>query len=205
MQSRNLKFTDTVEPAWWSFANRTGTCTTQNTNYQTGTAKKPRHNWSFGIILKRRVASSWSMTTFGRGWHVALQHHPLEDWPNNKVPQKLIHQRFQYNNFQHTTTTQFGATHTHTHTDDSFTSLHIVLLSKFIHQPFKNISKHWFYQNSRKPRLGWVQPNGTHQIHNVPTSQGLGRKAKVLVLRRAKGWCKKWMNIFFGYVWIICI
>ena len=165
MQSRNLKFTDTVEPAWWSFANRTGTCTTQNTNYQTGTAKKPRHNWSFGIILKRRVASSWSMTTFGRGWHVALQHHALEDWPNNKVQQKLTHQRFQSHNFQHTTTTQCGAAHTHTLMTVSHHCTLFYCLNSYIN-PIKTYQNHGFL-----PKLPQTPPwMGSAQRH-APNSQ----------------------------------
>lgn len=199
MQSRNLKFTDTVEPAWWSFANRTGTCTTQNTNYQTGTAKKHRHNWSFGIILKRRVASSWSMTTFGRRWHVALQHHALEDWPNNKVQQKLTHQRFQYNNFQHTTTTQFGATHTHTLMTVSHHCTLFYCLNSYIN-PLKTYQNTGFTKTPANPALDGFSPTARTKFTMFRRVKASGER-RIFSFR----WCKKWMNIFFGYVWIICI
>lgn len=195
MQSRNLKFTDTVEPAWWSFANRTGTCTTQNTNYQTGTAKKPRHNWSFGIILKRRVASSWSMTTFGRGWHVALQHHALEDWPNNKVQQKLTHQRFQYNNFQHTTTTQFGATHTHTLMTVSHHCTLFYCLNSYIN-PLKTYQNTGFTKTPANPALDGFSPTARTKFTMFRRVKASGERRNFLVLDDVKNGWTSFLDMF---------
>ena len=86
-------------------------------------------------------------------------------WTNNKVQQKLTHQRFQYNTFQHTTTTQFGATHTHTLMTVSHHCTLFYCLNSYINPFFRRI------KTLVLPKLPQTPPwMGSAQRH-APNSQ----------------------------------
>lgn len=153
---------------------------------QTIKLEAPKNHATIGHLEFFRI-TSFSMTTFGSGcYHATPIHSRIDSTRSNKSsPIK------DSNNFQHHHNPVWRNTRT---LMTYFTSLHMIIVSKLIHQPFKDVSKPCFLPKLTQtpPWMGSAQRHAPNwQCSDESRPQEIS--AKVLGFREGKRMMyKKW-------------